>query len=242
MSESRQTLSPVNGWVAIVPMRAGSKGLPSKNVRQLAGAPLYQHSVNAAREAGASKIVISTDIESVLHGRHHDDVTVIGRPAELAQDGTPMSRVVLHVLSEKVGLRISDSTMVVLLQPTSPLRTSEDIRASIQRVATSDVDLAMGVTEVDAGVLKFGRVMDGRFIPISDPEHCFANRQTLPPVVRPNGAVYAFQAGWFRQNGGFVTSRIAAIAMPPERSIDVDTIQDFERVERIFSKKREGAA
>ena len=68
MTESRQTLSPVNGWVAIVPMRAGSKGLPSKNVRQLAGAPLYQHCVNAAREAGASKIVISTDIESVLLG------------------------------------------------------------------------------------------------------------------------------------------------------------------------------
>jgi N-acylneuraminate cytidylyltransferase len=153
-----------------------------------------------------------------------------------------MARVVLHALSEEAGLGISDSTMVVLLQPTSPLRTPEDIRSSIQHLVTSDADLAMGVTEVDAGVLKFGRLLDGRFIPISDPEHCFANRQTLPPVVRPNGAVYAFQAGWFRRNGGFVTTRIAAVSMPPERSIDVDTIQDFERVERIFIQRREGAA
>jgi len=153
-----------------------------------------------------------------------------------------MDRVITHVLGDDAGVGIADSTIVVLLQPTSPLRLPEDIHASIARLVASDADLSMGVTAADKGVLKYGQVVDGRFVPLSRPEHCFANRQSLPEVVRPNGAVYAFRAGWFRRNGGFETSRIAAVLMPAERSIDVDSVEDFERAEALLLKRREGAA
>jgi len=153
-----------------------------------------------------------------------------------------MDSVIAHVLSDEAGLGIPDSTIVVLLQPTSPLRLPEDIHASIARLVGSNADLSMGVTAADKGVLKFGQIVDGRFVPLSRPEHCFANRQSLPEVVRPNGAVYAFRAGWFRCNGGFETRRIAAVQMPAERSIDVDSIEDFERAEALILKRREGAA
>jgi len=242
MSDSCQNLSAVHQWVAIVPMRSGSKGLPSKNVRQLGGMPLYQHSVRVAQEAGASKIVLSTDIESVIQRGHSDTVFLVRRPAKLAGDLSPMDGVVAHVLSHEVGLEISDSTIVVLLQPTSPLRLPQDVHESIQLLVANDADLAMGVTAVDSGVLKYGQIVDGRFVPLSRPEYCFANRQSLPEVVRPNGAIYAFRAGWFRRNGGFETSRIAAVSMPEERSIDVDSVEDFERAEALLLKRREGAA
>jgi len=204
--------------------------------------PLYGHSVAAAQEAGASMVILSTDIESVLNGVHPDGVVSLRRPKQFAGDLSSMADVVGHVLSQQSGLGIADSTIVVLLQPTSPLRLAEDIHSGVERLVTTDSDLAMGVTETDNGVLKYGRVVDGVFVPLSRPEHCFANRQTLPPVMRPNGAIYAFRAGWFRRNGGFETSRIVAVQMPMERSIDVDTIEDFERAEALLLQRREGAA
>ena len=242
MRDAGQNLSPVSHWIAVVPMRSGSKGLPGKNVRQLAGMPLYQHSVAMAQQAGASMVVLSTDIESVLSDSHPDGVVPLRRPKVFASDRTPMSEVVGHVLSKDAGLGIADSTIVVLLQPTSPLRLPQDIHCGVERLVATDSDLAMSVTEADNCVLKYGRIENGFFVPLSEPEHCFANRQTLPSVMRPNGAIYAFRAGWFRRNGGFETSRIAAVEMPVERSIDVDTIEDFERAEASLLQRREGAA
>ena len=242
MADGRQTLSLVNDWVAVVPMRAGSKGLPGKNVRHLAGMPLYQHSIEVAQRAGAGRVVLSTDIESVLHQEFGAGVVGLRRPPELARDDTPMNHVLLHVLSDAAGLQIADTTIVVLLQPTSPLRAVEDIQSGITALLQSDADLAMGVTETNNGVLKYGRVVDGRFEPLGEPEWCFANRQSLPPVVRPNGAVYAFRAGWFRRNGRFSTPRIAAVSMPAERSIDVDDMNDFARAEALLLERTEGVA
>ena len=242
MADGRNTLSLINRWVALIPMRAGSKGLPGKNVRHLAGVPLFQHSVDVARRAGASKIVLSTDIESVLSQDHGAEVTALRRPGELATDDSPMDRVLLHALSESGGLMVADSTIVVLLQPTSPLREVRDIHAGIAALLQSDADLAMGVTPTDNSALKYGRIVGDRFEPLAEPEMCFANRQSLPPVVRPNGAIYAFRAGWFRRNEGLSTPRIAAVSMPAERSIDVDNIEDFERAEAQLIKRREGVA
>ena len=242
MADGRKTLSLVDRWVALIPMRAGSKGLPGKNVRLLAGIPLFQHSVDAARRAGASRIVLSTDIESVLSQDLGPEVTAIRRPKDLATDDCPMDRVLTHALGEPGGLMVADSTIVVLLQPTSPLRDVRDIHAGIVALLQSDADLAMGVTPTDNGVLKYGRIVGGRFEPLAEPALCFANRQSLPPVVRPNGAIYAFRAGWFRQNEGLSTSRIAAVPMPAERSIDVDNIEDFERAEALIMNGREGVA
>lgn len=223
-------------------MRAGSKGLPGKNLRKLDGRPLYAHSVRVAQEAGAAVVLMSTDISAVLEVDHGPGVVAVARPASLATDTAEMADVVLHALSDEPGLAIDDDAIVVLLQPTSPLRSTSDIRRAVDAVARGDGDLAMGVTRVDSGVLKYGRVIDGRFAPLSVPEHCFANRQSLPPVFRPNGAVYAFRAGWFRRNGGFETPDIMAVEMNESRSIDVDCLEDLERAADWLAQQKEGAA
>jgi N-acylneuraminate cytidylyltransferase len=218
-------------WTAVIPLRGGSKGLPGKNTRPLAGKPLYRHTVDLALAAGAQRVLISTDIAEVLKAELPAEVQALSRPPELCGDAVPMAPVLLHALAAG-----QVSGPVVLLQATSPLRQVGDVLAALQRLASGDFDLVMSVTEADRGVLKWGRLGDdGRYLPLSSPEHCFANRQSLPPVVKPNGAVYAMQAAWFVDNQGFVTNRLGTVLMPPERSHDIDNLADFERCEALLT-------
>lgn len=218
--------------IALVPLRAGSKGLPGKNVRPLAGKPLYRHAVDQGLAAGA-EVWISTDIAAVLAADHGPGVRVIARPADLAGDATPMDPVISHAL----GL-IGDAGRVVLLQATSPLREAADIRAAVELHRSGAHDLVMSVCAADRGVLKWGTLEAGSFRPLRRPDYCFMNRQALPAVHRPNGAVYVFDAGWFRATGRLATDRIGAVEMPVERSLDIDSDDDFARAEAWLADSR----
>lgn len=221
---------PPTPWTAVIPLRGGSKGLPGKNTRLLAGKPLYRHAVDIALAAGASRVIISTDITEVLTAGLPSGVTTLHRPTALCGDTVSMAPVLLHALqTEKVR------GAVVLLQATSPLRVPADVQAALRSLASGEFDLVMSVTEADRSVLKWGQIEDGRFVPLSRPEHCFANRQSLPAVYKPNGAVYAMQAHWFVSNQGFVTQRMGSVVMPPERSHDIDNLSDFERCEALLN-------
>ncbi len=211
-------------------MRGGSKGLPGKNTRLLAGKPLYQHAVDLALAAGASRVLLSTDIADVLAAKHPEQVHALPRPPELCCDAVPMAPVLFQVLQSA-----QVAGPVVLLQPTSPLRQVSDVQAALHQLTKGPFDLVMSVTEADRGVLKWGQLQeDGRFVPLSSPVYCFSNRQSLPPVYKPNGAVYAMQAEWFLRNQSFVSERIGTVVMPPERSHDIDNLADFERCQDLL--------
>ena len=211
--------------IALVPLRAGSKGLPGKNVRPLAGKPLYRHAVDQGLAAGA-EVWITTDIREVLDTDHGPRVRVIARPGDLAGDATPMDPVIGHALGV-----IGGAGRVVLLQATSPLRTAADILAGVAEHRTGAHDLVMSVCAADRGVLKWGMLEGGSFHPLQRPEYCFMNRQALPAVHRPNGAVYVFDADWFRAAGRLATHRIGAFEMLARRSLDIDGAEDFARAE-----------
>lgn len=210
--------------IAVIPLRSGSKGLPGKNVRPLAGKPLYAHTVEHARKAGITQVVISTDINELFEANLGADVNVAHRPAELATDTTPMADVLLHVLANSIVA----SATIVLLQATSPLRETMDIQRCINLHKGGLYDLVMCVTRADPGVLKCGIAEGGRFLPLSESEHCFANRGELPPVYRPTGSVYVFDADWFRRVGTLAAGSIGMIETPPQRALDIDTLADFE--------------
>ncbi len=218
-------------WTAVIPLRAGSKGLPGKNVRPLAGRPLYRHALDQALAAGASRVLITTDLPEVLDAALPPEVVCVRRPPELAGDTVPMAPVLVHAL-QQAGVQGT----VVLLQATSPLRTPADIRAAVDLFATGAHGLVMSVTEADRGVLKWGRLEGSRFVPLSSPEHCFANRQSLPPVVRPNGAVYVFDAARLIATGSLAADSVGVVGMPPERSHDIDNLNDFEQAERLLAR------
>jgi len=217
-------------WTAVIPLRAGSKGLPHKNTRLLAGKPLYRHAIDQALAAGAQRVVISTDIPEVLGATLPAQVVLVHRPTDLCGDSVPMAPVLVHALTEA---RCSGT--VVLLQATSPLRQPSDIAAALAVFQQGAFELVMSVTQADRGVLKWGTLHGNRFQPLSDPAHCFANRQSLPPVVRPNGAIYVLDADRFVARGSFVSDRIGVVEMSTERSQDIDNLEDFERCAAVLN-------
>lgn len=222
--------SSSQAWTAVIPLRAGSKGLPHKNIRLLAGKPLYRHAVDQALAAGAQRVIISTDIPEVLHADLPPPVVRVHRPAELCGDRVPMAPVLAQALAQ-----VGDCGVVALLQATSPLRQPADIAAALALFDTGAFELVMSVTEADRGVLKWGTLDGSRFQALSDPAYCFANRQTLPPVVKPNGAVYVLHADWFLARGSFVSDRIGVVQMSAERSQDIDNLDDFERCAALLN-------
>jgi N-acylneuraminate cytidylyltransferase len=226
----KKMLATVRTWTAIIPLREGSKGLPGKNTRCLAGRPLYQHSVEAALQAGASRVILSTDIAAILEASLPKKTETLKRPADLATDSIEMSPVLAHAI-ENAGIQDT----IVLLQATSPLRLVSDITDGLASYSSGKHELVMSVTEAERGVLKWGLLDDGVFRPLSDPTNCFANRQALPAVYRPNGAIYVFDADWFMKKRSLATDRIGVVVMPAERSKDIDTLADFEEVEYLLS-------
>jgi N-acylneuraminate cytidylyltransferase len=217
-------------WTAVIPLRGGSKGLPGKNTRLLAGKPLYRHAVDLALAAGAHRVIVTTNIPEVLSATLPLGVQTVERPAHLCGDAVPMAPVLVHAL-QLAGCEGA----VVLLQATSPLRQAVDVHAALDVFGTGRYELVMSVTDADRGVLKWGRMDGDRFLPLSEPAYCFSNRQSLPPVVRPNGAVYVLQAEWFLAGGSFVSDRIGLVHMSAERSQDIDTLADFERCEAALA-------
>jgi len=219
--------------IAVLPLRAGSKGLPGKNTRLLAGKPLFTYSIAHARAAGIERVMISTDIPEVLAAQLGSDVTVTRRPEGLGADDTTMADVLRHVLS----CEITGPATIVLLQATSPLRSPADICRAIDLHASGKYDLVMSVTPADSGVLKWGTAENGRFNALSNPEYCFANRGDLPSVYRPDGAIYVFDADWFRRVGAFSGGNIGVIITAPERAHDIDTTVDFEAVSDLIKSE-----
>lgn len=219
----------MSALVAVVPVRGGSKGLPGKNLRPLAGVPLWRRAVDQGLTAGADEVVVTTDIAEILDAPTAPGLRLLARPAELARDDTPMAPVLTHALKALQG-----PTRIVLLQATSPLRAIDDIRAAVALHETGRYELVKTVTPTDAGILKYGTLDGERFVPVSDPAYCFTNRQSLPPVMKPNGAVYVFDRDWFLARGTLATDSIGAVVMPPERSFDIDTADDFARAEALI--------
>lgn len=217
--------------VAVVPIRGGSKGLPGKNVRRLAGRPLYRHAIEHARGAGMRTTVITTDIVDVLSADLGDGVIVHRRPTKLCGDDVPMAPVLTDVLSRP---EFDGDPVVVLLQATTPLRRAAHISAAVADYLASDADLLLSVCQADRGVLKYGTVDGDRFVPLRSASDTFSNRQQLPDVYRPNGAIYVFGADWYRSRGDLASESIAAFVMSVEDSVDIDTLGDFEQVEQIL--------
>ncbi|NBN78329.1 NTP transferase domain-containing protein [Microvirga tunisiensis] len=215
-------LAPV---FAVVPARAGSKGLPGKNVTPLAGKPLYRHSIDAALAAGIREIHVTTDIPEILEARLPEGVTTHLRPPHLAADTTTMAEVLLDFLP-RAGL--TQGTLV-LLQPTSPLRRPETIRAGLDLYAATGASMVMSVSPAERSVLKWGLLEGDRFVPIARKEFCFANRQSLPPVVRPNGALYVYDAGTFLARGDYSAEDIRVLPIADDEAQDIDTAADLAR-------------
>lgn len=218
--------------IAIVPIRAGSKGLPSKNILPVNGMPLYLHAVHQGLRTVGS-VFLSTDINEIGELDLPKGCFLCRRPAQLATDYTPMDAVIRHLIQE----RSLQGSTIVLLQATSPLRLDNDIIAALKLFEGNSYDMVFSVVKRDRGVLKYGTLQDNAFTALREQRYCFFNRQQLPPVYGPNGAIYVFLADRFMAVNGFPSDRIGVIEMPIERSVDIDTYADLRQVEDLMEKQ-----
>jgi CMP-N,N'-diacetyllegionaminic acid synthase len=224
--------------LALVPARGGSKGVPRKNVRDLAGRPLLQWSVDAARASKqVGRIVVSTDDPAIADVARSGGAEVpFLRPAELARDETPGADPVIHAIEWLAKNESYRPDLVLLLQPTSPLRTTADIDGAIHLALDSGSDPVVSVTVPAQHPYWMKRVDEaGHLHDLITQATPTARRQDLPECYAVNGAIYLIAPDLLIERRTWFTGRTRGYVMPPERSIDIDTEWDFRMAAAVLA-------
>ena len=206
--------------VAVIPARGGSKGMPKKNIRPLLGKPLIVWSIEAAQESKlVDRFVLSTEDAEIAKVARDAGADVLDRPEELASDTATTVSVLQHVLD------FIEADVVVLLQPTSPIRVDDIIDRAIQRYLDSGCDtLATGY-------------MSHHFGWTTSTEN--VSRQKLKAYFHDDGNVYVFKPEVLRA-GNWTGDRLEAMEVPSIYNLEIDTLTDFWATEGILRRVLEG--
>ena len=228
--------------LALIPARLGSKGLPGKNIMNCAGKPLIEWSISAAKHVNfIDDVLVSTDSEKIADIAKNAGASVpFLRPNEFATDDASGLDVIRHSLENHLTPNGDYFDYVVLLQPTSPLRTSSHIISAIKlyfKELQNEKDTMASVYEVDK---KNGWLMqtenDSRYI-----NFCFdlskenPQRQKLKPLYLPNGAIFIIKGSEI--DGGIYNKNTIPFVMDAADSEDIDTMEDFRKVENILRQR-----
>ena len=218
---------------ALIPARGGSKGIPRKNIKLIAGKPLIVWTIEAAlRSSLLSAVVVSTDDPEIADVARRAGAEVpFMRPAKLAQDETPGFDPVLHALDQ-----LPQYDSVMLLQPTSPLRTTADIDGCLNLAAEKKSQSVVSVTAADTHPYWVYRLNTDQTIARFVDAAPIARRQDLPSAFALNGAMYFAHASWLRRSGSFVSAETLAYVMSRENSVDLDTPIDWKFAEMLLKE------
>lgn len=223
----------------IIPARGGSKGIPRKNIKELCGRPLIHYSIDLARAfAPDSHVIVSTDDDEIRAVAGQTGLRIdYRRPAELGGDRVGSREVILDAMdwADRQGLEYD---CVVLLQPTSPMRTADDIRGSLA-LYTPETDMVVSVTEASCNPYYdcFETRPDGT-LHVSKGDGSYTRRQDAPKAWQYNGAVYVINPGSIRRMTLGEFPRRIPYEMPRSRSVDLDTPLDWTIVESLMSATR----
>ncbi|HKQ75587.1 MAG TPA: acylneuraminate cytidylyltransferase family protein [Blastocatellia bacterium] len=225
--------------LGLIPARGGSKGVPRKNIKLLRGRPLLAYTAEAALSARLlSRVILSTEDEEIAEvGRSCGLGAPFLRPVELARDETPMLPVAQHAV-RFLEERGDHFDAICLLQPTNPLRAANDIDACIQLLEDAVADAVVTTLPVPAeynphwvyfqdseGMLRLSTGCDA---PIP-------RRQELPPAFHREGSVYVTRRETLMERNSFYGARLLGYEMSADRSVNIDTPEDWQRAERILA-------
>ncbi|MEZ9476210.1 acylneuraminate cytidylyltransferase family protein [Vibrio splendidus] len=220
--------------IAIIPARGGSKRLANKNILQLAGKPLINWTIEAALSSTViDNVVVSTDCKIISDIAQTAGANVPGlRPEELASDAATTESVLLYTLNEYAN----DESIVVLLQPTSPLRTSKHIDEAVTQYCSSNAKSVVSVTACEHSPLWSNTLPPNKdftsFLKLANQ----SRSQDLDVFYRLNGAIYVFQRAWLQKFGLNYESDSYAFVMSNESSIDIDSQLDFDFADFLINK------
>ncbi|CAM3891327.1 cytidylyltransferase domain-containing protein [Vibrio aquimaris] len=221
--------------IAIIPARGGSKGLPGKNTRLLCNKPLIAYTIESALKSSfITKVIVSTESSeiydiSVKYGASETSL----RPKELATDTSLAIDTYKYTITKIEQDESIDIDSFVVLLPTAPLRTSDDIDLAIDLFHKKEADSVLSYTKESHPVYWHGFVEDsGKFSPLFESNN-LSNRQDLRATYYPNGAIYVFKKDLI-MSGKYTTDNTYAYLMPRERSVDIDTLEDFKYAEYLM--------
>jgi CMP-N,N'-diacetyllegionaminic acid synthase len=223
--------------IAVIPARGGSKTVPGKNIRPLAGRPLIGWSIKVAQQVGEiDRIIVSTDDAQIAAVSREHGAEVYARPPHLATD----EALVIDALKDLIRTLQAEQEKpewLVLLEPTCPLRTADDIRACLGLLAPGGCDSVATFKEAELNPHRAWRIVEGIpevFISGAIP---WLPRQKLPKAYQLNGAVYVFRTNLLAdETKSLLLGKSAAVVMPRDRSQDIDDSVDFAIVEALMKK------
>ncbi len=220
--------------ITIIPARGGSKGLPGKNIRNLADLPLIAHSIMSAKEAKlVDKVYVSTDDHEIAEIAKDYGAEIIDRPEQLANDTASSESALIHAV-EQIEAKDIDINLVVFLQCTSPIRTAEDIDNAIKKVTTENADSLLSVSpnhrflwqEVDDVVQSINYDYRRRL-----------RRQDMQPQYVENGSIYIFKPWVLKELNNRLGGKISLFPMSEAASWEIDSLLDFEIAESLLKKQ-----
>lgn len=227
--------------LGIIPARGGSKGVPRKNLRLLAGKPLLSYAIDEAKKSlRLNQFLVSTDDEEIATIAKQEGAWVpFLRPSELAEDDSTALSVIKHAVNFYENDTQRQVDIAVYLQPTSPMRNSEDIDSSIELCISSKADQVVSVVEVEHRyspnsllVLKDGYLTSA----LSIADEAKLLRQLKPKYYARNGPAVLVLSRKAVEKGSLYEGRTVPYIMPVERSLDIDSEFDFKLAEFLFSR------
>ena len=225
--------------VGFIFARGGSKGVPHKNIRPLAGKPLIAYAIETALASELiNRVIVSTDDEEIAAvAQQYGAEVPFMRPAELAQDNSP------EWLAWQHAIRMLEATegepkmdVFVCIPPTSPLRAVEDIDACIQMLLESDADLVITVKPAERNPYYNMVVLDeeGYARLVIQPDRRIHQRQAAPLVYDMTTVAYAARPEFVLNANSMFEGKVKAVIVPAERALDIDTELDFKLVEFLL--------
>lgn len=216
--------------LGVIPARGGSKGILKKNLHPLLGIPLIKYTFDAARmSTKLSDFIVTTDCPEILKFSERNKVsTPFIRPTELASDTALAVPTIQHAVASYEKIKGVKVDIVVMLQPTAPLRSSQDIDRGIDNLINNDVDSVMSVVDVGnthpykMKIIRNDFLQDYAETGLENPP-----RQSLPPIYIVNGALYITKRDVLMNRNSFKGETCLPYIMPSDRSVNIDTVVDF---------------
>lgn len=225
-----------NKILAIIPARGGSKGIPKKNIKLLNGKPLIYYTIEVARAIfNDCDICVSTDDDEIMQVVENFGLKIpFKRPLELATDTATSNDVLLHALEFYESKKIFYD-IIVLLQPTSPLRTAQHVKEAIS-LYREDIDIVVSVKESHAPAVLCQENKDG-YIELLFNKYT-TRRQDIPNYYEYNGAVYVINVKSLKNKGMSSCDKKIKYVMSATESVDIDSLADWNFVEYLLKKRK----
>jgi CMP-N,N'-diacetyllegionaminic acid synthase len=230
--------------LAVIPARGGSKGIPRKNLREVGGRPLIAWTLDLGRAAASAGLVrraiVSTDdAEIAAVSRAAGADVPFTRPVELADDRAKMAPVLRHAVLAMEAADAVRYDWVLLLQPTSPFRTLDDLRGALRLAEAGGCDSVISVVQVfDVHPVLMKRIEGDRLLPFCVPEPEGTRRQDYdPPAYMRNGAIYLTRRDVLVERGSIWGDVIRPYVMPEERSVSIDTELHIRLVDLMLRER-----